>query len=541
MVTRVYDIGAVAPLLDEEGVGGFRLAPALAREGDFGSPPAHLNVEDEVASVLLSAFGSEFEFEGRSFEVLSDRRARITAPAETHKDVVALLQFLEQGFRRSVTLRVDWIDRPDDAPLSQPLVPLADADKLVAAATQARRSYLNVQPGRTASFSALRSYEVVSDYDVEIAQAATIADPIVGSFHVGTQCGVRAAASNGGVWVVTAMSDSALARPSRRIELNVGAVITSERGADRVSAPAPIESLSVMQGAVALSLFIPDGQAAVIDMGMNVRTGARRGAIVLRREGPTATPLSTFAARGSVSSVELVDASWFVRPILNYEGSLSDLPSLHGVREWWAEYEDRVHLESGDAYEFVQAIEDGMRVVQLVGPWVLATAIESDAKPLAGSAALTNPPPPECAGVWFRLRRGQDTLAAWGLPVAAGSEQRFALGGETWSPMEADVEVAQSSATIDPVVGSRLDGVLGSLRASRAQDGAWSLDLRILAHVLAAQPTVFSSGSLLQIDIERNEFDDLQFDDRITLGGANGPRSRTIGMSGALELDVDLR
>ena len=75
LITRVYDLRSAVPVIDDNDTGGTRLAPALAPNADWEQRTARIVFGDDIASVLLTAFADEFEFEGRNFEMLEGQRA----------------------------------------------------------------------------------------------------------------------------------------------------------------------------------------------------------------------------------------------------------------------------------------------------------------------------------------------------------------------------------------------------------------------------------------------------------------------------------
>jgi hypothetical protein len=546
LVTKVYDLATAAPAFHGSEISE-ELAPYLVT--DYREARGELDPwssPDAIAELVVGVFSREFEFEGRSLELIEDGRMRVTAPAALHKDVAALLAFLEQSFRRSVELRVDWIDRPAGAPVAPALMPIAEADKFVASGSRVRSATLSVSPGRAATLDVTRDVELVCDYDVEIAQATAISDPVVRVFEVGTRATVRAAAVRGGVQLAGFLRSGAPVGALKDVDLELGAMVTTDKGVERFTQRGRIQSLSVLQRTLGLSAFVPDGQAVVVELGLDSRTGAARQAIVIRSLGTAKEPLLGMSVGASKTRLDVLDSSWLAPPRLRYDGEWLAGTRSRRASTFGEEWSEPVTLRAGDS-SYVESVlvSLGSRTVTSLGPWILVFADgreggEGEAQALAMThPALASASTPEVAGVVLTLRRGADAAALWSLPLCGGETSCFSASGETLVVKDVDVEVAQSSCTADPQVGARFDGVLGSVRGSRAQDGAWTVDVALRAHLLAAPATSVDTGNPIAIAIDRGEYDDLALSERVVLSAQS--RRASLGLAGELQLEIELR
>jgi hypothetical protein len=195
-----------------------------------------------------------------------------------------------------------------------------------------------------------------------------------------------------------------------------------------------------------------------------------------------------------------------------------------------------------------QAASSGTYQAVSIAPWVIVyTQRQGDqlAPPLYApdGSALAQARARENATLGLTLRRAGASgavLAQTQLTLSFGERSAAVLGGETLSIADADVEVANGAATIDPIMSDAFDGLIVSALPVRASDGATVVELRARAHVLAREPQVVAIGAPLSIQGERREYDDLIADERLVFAAQGGARRVTLG-GGALVLEVELR
>jgi len=245
-----------------------------------------------------------------------------------------------------------------------------------------------------------------------------------------------------------------------------------------------------------------------------------------------------------------VDASSACPPTVRVDGPFfdrSDAPL--GLRRMW-ESEDSMataSLAPGDTSMVESSLgSNSSRRVTGLGPWMI---VQPEAfEPTSGSPGLspTDPAlasvhPQESASIALTLRRAGATIIQWSAPIAVGQTSAISLGGEKLSIVDADVEVAQFAAAIDPIVAPTVDGLVASLHASHAQDGSWVVELSARVRVLAKPPAMLDAGASLQLPVQHAEHDELVANDRVILGSGPGARRAVLGMSGGLQLEIELR
>ena len=186
-VLRVYDLSSTDVVSDQardpfQGV----LLPALPLDWPEGGPGTFTEGEesggaDAMVDLLGRLFGDELAYEGRSVRLGPDGRLAIRAPEELHARVAELVAFFDATLNAQVELHVDVLGvEPGGGPATS-VVDVAEAERWIEGARSAGRheAYrLRVRGDRPAVLDRTTSVGAVVDYDVEIAQAAGVADPI---------------------------------------------------------------------------------------------------------------------------------------------------------------------------------------------------------------------------------------------------------------------------------------------------------------------------------------------------------------------------
>jgi hypothetical protein len=562
LVTKTYDLTSASPVLHSS---EYRevLAPTLVMSDDEELPSVDASrTQDSIANELLQLFGAEFEYEGRSLQVDQYGRAQVVAPAAMHKEIERVLAFLETTFRRGVELRVDMIERPGTAPALPVLMSLDEAEKLVTSSgAAAHGTTLRIAPARIATLDLSHSVGYVVDYDVEIAQASAQCSPRVRSMPVGLRIAARAAIVPGGTRVAMVLRNSAQNGALRSTDMDLGASVTSDSGQHFARGSVALQSMSILEHSFALNLFVPDGQAAVIDSTINTQTGASRVALVLRSTTTAREPVMTLQVSGGHSPLEVFDASYVCPPRVEVEGRAFDdgvfpraLDSLFDTGYDNSHSVEGV-LRTGDQ-GWVESVlgEDGEHQVQGLSNWLLIHPQRQNEPGKSAKSALGADSPilsqaraSEVASISLTLRRADkvgSVLAAVSWPILYGEASGAVIAGETQYVGGANVEVAQSAATIDPEVHTAFDGLVVRVRPTRATDGTPTVELIARGHILSGPMQDLQAGAPMSVPMKRCEFDNLSVDERLSFGAAAGgqppPRRVSLGGGTGLVLDFEL-
>jgi hypothetical protein len=566
LVTKTYDLTSASPVLHNSEYTE-ALAPTLTFDNGDATPSLDASqTHDSIANELLELFGAEFEYEGRSLQVDEHGRAQVVAPAAVHKEIERVLAFLETAFRRGVELRVDMIERPGTAPALPALMSVDEAEKLVAGSgASAHGTTLRIAPARIATLDLTHSVDYVADYDVEIAQATAQAYPVVRSYPIGVRMAARAAIVPGGTRVALLLRDSVQNGALRATDVQLGASVSSDSGQHFARGSVTVQSLSLLEHSFALNLFVPDGQAVVIDSTLSTQSGASRIAFVVRSTTTAREPVMTLQISAGHSPLEVFDASFVCPPRVDVDGRAFDqgvFPrSLDGLFDCGSNnYEGNPAVQGvlrmGDQGWIENVLGgDGEHQVQGLSSWLLIHPSRQSEPGKSAKSALGADSPVlaqartgDVANVSLTLRRADKNgavLAALTWPIVYGEASAAVIGGETQYIGGANVEVAQSAATIDPVVHTAFDGLVVRVRPTRATDGTATVELSARGHVLGGPMQDLEAGAPMSLPIKRCEFDNLSVDERLSFGapagGQPGPRRISLGGGTGLVLDFELR
>ena len=557
LVTRTYQLATVMPARHGSDYNEV-LAPYLWRDRGRYSP-THLGAEgldDSIAELVMRLFESEFTYEGRAIDY-DEGRLRVVAPPKVQEEIQRVLSYLEGTFRRSVELRIDIVERGNDAAPLAGVVTAKEADELIAGGGARVRSHtLRVVPGRIATLDATHEIGLVADYDVEIAERTSQFDPIVLRVGLGTRISARAAIVPGGVRVALLLRDGNQIGDVRERHLGLGALITTEAGSRTVTEAVPLQALSLLHRSLALNLAIADGSVAVIESSVALQTGTSRVAILVRAGAERREPYSSLILAGESARLEIVDLSYVCPPIAHSFGGLLERDRFpHDFDRFLAideSDEEPVYANTvaGSTSWIEEHIASDLHEQMSLSPWLIAFARKPDPASklppsLFGpdSGVFEQAAPSQGVVVGLTLRRtgaGGTVLARASLPAVVGEQTTAILGGETLYIGDADVEVAQGASTIDPILSVAFDGLAVALTPQRTNDGATVLDLCARANVLAGPLVPITVGAPLTLECERAESDDLWLDERLEFAAQGGARRVTFA-GGKLALEIELR
>ena len=336
-------------------------------------------------------------------------------------------------------------------------------------------------------------------------------------------------------------------------------MINNESGQHLARGTVTVQSLCVLQNSLVLNVFVPEGQATVIDSTLNVQSGARRVTFVLRATTSAREPVTALQLSNGHSPLEIFDASYVCPPRVDVEGSGLDgvLPrSLDALFDAGAPNFGGTVLQGvlrmGDQASVEDALGDnGLHEVQGLSTWLLVHPAQpgepgKSAKGVLGpdSAVLAQARATETANIALTLRRGEKngaTLAALTMPVVYGEASAAVIAAESEFVGAADVEVAQGAATVDPVIHDAFDGLVVRIRPTRATDGATIIVLTARGHVLSGPMQDIEVGAPLSLPAKRCEFDNLMVDERLSFTAKSGVQRISLGGTGGLVLDFELR
>ncbi|MBK7874285.1 MAG: hypothetical protein IPJ77_00765 [Planctomycetes bacterium] len=550
LVTRSYDLSGVFPRSATFRAVEF-LFPHVVALFDASQDSSLQESEPAAPEVLIDLiqqqFPAEFDAEGRRLWIANGPRILVRAPEDVQPGVLQLVQNTEALFASSMELQVDVVRAPT-ANVTTGSLAVADAEALLAAAGGERSTYrVDLAPGVPALLDLSGTKEFVADYNVEIAQAASIFDPIVATIATGVRLQAYAAPAPGGTWLALSLRASQPSGELRDVPFPGNVSLTTQDGVLRGSTPRSVQSARLQSRSLALNVFLADGKALVLRTGFDLATGRDDACFVLRMHGkplprefrlgpvgkPGAPELRAFAlgfARPPTQSIE----SDGILSTLGNEGSALPMAFLNDQ-----DASVRIALQAGAHDEVLDVLRDeypdfdfgdwgGWMLVRPNDPSQPPTAAQLDA---IGASLARLAPSPRLFQIGLTLRRGGEkgaVLARAVLASRAGEPAVAVLGMEETRVFDLNVEVAQSASAADPVVGSVFEGLAVEARPLPGLAGETRLLLHARARVQRGAARDFEANGDAIGALELADYDQLLFDERLAFK-KDGPRTVRLG------------
>ncbi|MBL8900223.1 MAG: hypothetical protein JNM84_21510 [Planctomycetes bacterium] len=478
----------------------------------------HLIDPGQMIDLLRNVVAPErWEEPGYALRVDESRRLVATASSEVHADLSRALSFLDAHLGRTQDIAVEVypiaagsaipseVGGVLSAAASQRFVEELRASKAVGAP---RAWTVRATPLGFGSAGGSNQHRLVVDLDVEIAQAAAIADPVVDELRIGTETTIRATPIQGGVCLHLLYQHSELLSPIAAKQTGIYRELSNsetgsfERGVlnfelqhPRVGFASLSSKVCIPQGSELLLVHrakSPWGESGRL---LRVRPLTRPEAPRVFALGQRALALRDVSALlPSTDEFGLSDRLMSERSRHSEEGgSLVGFgaPSTDGLIE---EVRGALPGEVWDNGLDLQSI-GGMLV--LVGrPQDLSlvdAAIEKRVADLQSTENLI---------LLLQDRSGQETFAQLALSACSGSRAFFSLGADTLAITDYNVEVAQSSSITDPQVSGVAHALIGTLELARQGEVLW-IQLDALLHQLSGDFELTPANAWLDTPIER--------------------------------------
>lgn len=573
-VVKVYDLTTALPGPMLHG-GVETLLPYLAgndRYDDQDGDP--MNGSDTLIDLLRGMCGDEFDYEDRSIRLEENGRLIVQAPPALQARTEGYLAFLESVFGPSLELRIDAVELPEGAAAEAipALLSPADADKLLArggrAGVQSWR--LRVRAGDTAGLDLTRVASMVTDYDMEIAQASAVADPIVDDVAVGVRLFARGAPSAGGTWLslILRRGDPLGEIVQRRIP--VAGQVTTQEWIQTQAVASAYQRIDVLNRSLALDTYLPENRVLAIQSAILSGTRTRVEVLLVRRESGSLPIFKQIALdkKGEAAGGKLLflNGESIVPPTCHVEAGAipsSSVPSAwlmtkprDGNREFgvWANFGD----ESLDVLRDLLGASDEDLEIRNVGPCLFirrdANSARRDA-PLLPSREGAGPdfieryaPLPRVAQISATLRRAGASapVARCSIPIRFGENGCVVLATEAIELADYDVEVAQSSSVADSVMRIGFDGIALRLRPALALSGDLVLDLVARAHVRRGEARELDLGVPGLGTLDESTHDQMFAREKLVFGKAEGAAKRFVlgdasesSTAGSLSLEIE--
>ena len=550
---RVYDLTPLALRTSEAQIVD-QAWPALSEWTDEDPLEWESNLDDEAPATLLRAlFARDFEYEGNGIEYLSDGRFVVQGPAALHERIARALPQMDAVLNATVELELDLVHLEQAPPAGASLVPEAQVSALIVSAEKdgrlVRRRF-SVSSSRPETSVQGRWVDVLADYNCEVAQGSYCFDPVSLRVHLGTRLALRAAPGQGGVFVAMTMRRTSGVGSGSERRLERTARISNERDMRVDEVSLLHQRLPVLDRALALNSFLPDGQALVVASSQGT-VGAHE-LLIVRRVGGGLARTARLASGSGGPGLLLVDASGWAPP---YAGSSMDdfelvrAPldplrngaslwiTLNGPRERGVDVE---HLLYG--FPTVTGVELGN--LEPLMPWLALSPEEGGALPDVEKTLGSFAPDQRLVQMSLVLRApgSEAPIASLSLPLRTGVESVAVLGVEDTYVGEADVEIAQDASVEDPILCSVFDGLKLELSPRFALDGSLVLGLKGQASARDGELRKLDAGAgaVGEIETTAQRYLLLSEDLRFPAGGG-APRIVVGDLTGGLSLEVEAR
>ncbi len=481
---RIYDLHAIAPLYGASA--GVQFFPLTDPEWESSQGQELAQPDFDFAYELLTRLmAPEFDLEGKRQALLENGRMLIEGSTAVHEGVARTLRNLEKVCAEPVLFSVDVIAWPagqGEWPAST-LLPESAALALVEAARGSRAALsswrLALRPGEIGTIDARQSVPLVADFDVEIAQFAFIADPVVRTQRMGLFLQLAAAPGKSGTYLALAAVNNEWAQPMRESKHRVGGLLISDKQVQDYSSEVLVQAADGSHRSFGLNTFLPEGQVLALPVDYELERGGVRQIMLVRRLGPAGKASVVLEASTPKSGRVLLwnrSANLPPRCVLELgeeplvgaslvSGSYEELPwdlfiaRLPGGEDAWSPLESGVWL----ALLEQRSTSAGLSVAALDG---LPSA---DERVIHVDYVLAGP--------------NLSSIARGGLPLRAGEPSLAVLGLESTAVRDVDVEVASNSATNSLEVRSEFEGLRLSLHPRILADGGLTLEVDVLASI----------------------------------------------------------
>ena len=480
---------------------------------------------DMIPDLVSRVFVEEFEYEGRAIESDEDGILVYAPPAAQERVANALTEF-QRVLAAHVELQVDVITLPDEGPIPLGGGGLVDVSALGDLGSARERSTyrMRVFAGRTSVLESIRTIPLLTEYDVEIAQGATIHDPEITEAEIGTRLLVRAAPSSAGLNLALFYSHS---EPMTDAPTTVNAkqrtFVAQEGGGGKfVEAPGMTERLDVSFRTVAFNSLLPPDKALVFSSSLDLAGAKSRELVILRRVKGDLPRYHRFKPAGTSRELLFVNAEALSPPriqvdeLMMYE-DITEVRAPHSTASLYMSMPSFLFDNGGELFS----------TWRTMGPWMICIydpAWDNDAADRLEAllAGWKDDARVVTASLSAHSRgHGGASPVSWSLPLRSGAGAAVLSGIASSALVEYDVEVAGFSAAADPQMAPILNGLIAGIRSSRAGD-ALGLEVDFLATLQRGPLRQINTGGPYINNMEQPTMDYLRAHDYLTVDQAGG-------------------
>lgn len=503
-------------------VGSGKAEPSGGSEDSAGS--LLMNAEDLVGLLRESVDRDLWEEGSAHLDLLEQNRLLVVAPAETQERIADFLSRIATTLCPTPVLSVAVLNGA--AGLEGGIyVEASAADKLDKELGVARRVQLSLASKGVTSATDFAAGSAVFDWDVEIAQGAIIADPIIVATHVGLELSASAVPAESGMYVALVLREAEpAAEPLARVVDGNGLLVAQQLLADRPAAGL-VQHPRLGFVSYAGSCFVPGGKALLLPVKVATHLGEVAFTLDLRLAGelPPARarldpkgggdganlPLAFIS--GGLSALDAVELLPLPRQLFDQRWNEAvDAPCWRATLTPRDEVGRLVDLAHGVA---ASALDDGRGSIAATGRWVRVQLPGELIDDVGNAIAALDQR--VCGELDGRVLAGEEVLATFRVPYVDGRPLALWSGAQGARVADWDVDVANDAQIPNPEVESWVDGFALELRVTRDARGRPLLHANGVLNFLEGEPQKVdlrdqSRLAIEQIRARRATFDELR-------------------------------
>lgn len=556
-VLRSYSVRAAAPaVLNMEGQ--VVLAP-LSRDFTGGYPFGCEDIESDaspVVSFLRALDPAQWEYEGRSIDLVDAIRLQVLAPPALQDVVTRALTVLEETVARPTTFVVDVVSfGPNPGVLNlPPLLPISEVARWTAVGTGLETYEFTLRPGEMCSQRAERTMAFALEGSVEIAERAAVLTLFPENVGVGTAACLAVAPGKGGSWLALALRNGRYLDVDGVRETRASSAIAHDQAVTIQELQMARSDVRIANHSLAVNAFVPDGKALAFVMSAGLesrvvfvrqlgatpplltslpedlkRVTSRNATTLTRLDGINLPVAYAAAADGSPFHVS------FLRTRANSEKQEPDV--LAGIQP----------TTCIEPFGILDSPDGEYEVVELGASFALLGSNRSAIdQALAKLSQLA--PAPQSIVATLTMRRGTRDLSVLCravLPLRIGVRSSLVLGREAVVDIALPAEVAQGATAQDPSVKSLFDGIVLSMLPEATAGGGLLLEVDAHGRWSRSQPREYQSGGAMNARVQLPDADELDVGRSVVFPKSDGtPRKLTLGNAGtsdeALTLEIEV-
>lgn len=518
--------------------------------------------DDHFMDLALTLLEEEFLYEGRDIRV-QDGELVVTGPDSLHTRIRGLLGFLEETIHARTEVAIDVISFEGNPSLPATSVMGNEAaEHLIAqgAGTGRHRSHrVSLMPHRATSLDVGVLQPLLFDYNVEVAQAGTITDPVVGVASIGTQLQMRAAPAKEGLYLAVVLSRAEPFGALENRSVDMHSMIRSEGGVEFVPQSSLLQNQNVLSSSFAFDTLLREGQALVLRTGLDLERVSRQELVILRLQSSSFPGTSryrydkgegaevTLIHTGTVAPPRTLSGGQLVKPSSGLRGLTWTMKELRTAPLLHAQLlggDDRAVQAAGDITEelYLQHLGSWMALAPRSPEAELRKRSVAERKRIEDTLAALEPSSQllQMEARLMDLATGK-TVVSQTLPVRVGESCSFAAGIEGMDLATYFVEVAQEACSPDSVIQGSFDGLALWVRPSMGATGNLVVDVRGGAHIQRGARERVDLGSRCMPFVDQALFDHLSLDERLSMRATGEGWSASFGAhSGDRGLRLDL-